>query len=172
MKYLVYSLLALSISFSSCDKCKDVDCVNGDCNKGNCDCYPWYEGERCEDEMREKFYARYDGTLTIDGESEPAYTILSEAGNELNKVDWGGSYILLTSSTEFTIPEQLITYEDAIFVLRGSGGTLKFDQLTIDFSYSFQGTTFYFHFTGYSNKRTEIQENDIIWDEIREYILR
>ena len=169
MKYLVYTLLAISFVFNGCDKCKDVVCINGDCNKGNCDCYDWYEGDKCENEMREKFYGTYEGTLNCDGESHPVYSILSEAGNELNKIAWdSGWYLELTSSTEFTVPEQLVTYDGNIYVLRGSGGSLKYHQITIDFSITYEGYTMYCQYVRYSNYKTSGQGKETIWDKLLE----
>lgn len=147
----LFFLLALNILITpSCDKCKEVDCNYGDCDKGNCNCYAYYEGSFCDIEMREKFYGRYDGVLKYDGTSEQVYTILKQAGNEAGKIDWDNTgYLLITGSTEFTIPEQLSTFNNKTYVLRGEGGNLSLDKLTIKWSLGYQGVTIYFEFFGY-----------------------
>ena len=151
MKNLICVMLIASISLYGCDKCKDVNCNHGECNKGDCICNDFYEGDFCDIEMREKFYGRYYGTLKFeDGTSEQVLTQLRKAGEEVSKIDWYNfGYLLLTGSTEFTIPEQVVTYDGEIYVLRGEGGNLEHDKLTINYSIGYQGVTLYYQFVGY-----------------------
>lgn len=169
MRLLYYSILFVSFVFYSCDKCKDVDCNYGDCVKGDCNCYDYYEGSFCDVEMREKFYGRYDGTLKYEGKSEQVYTILEKAGDEVSKIDWDNvGFLLITGSTEFTIPEQVVTFDDELYVLRGEGGTLDYHKLTIKYSVGYQGYTVYYEFVGfphvYKKEQEGINLKEIIWD--------
>jgi hypothetical protein len=83
MKYLSLLLtLTLSIPlFNSCGSaCDDVNCVNGKCNEGTCDCEEGWEGDLCDQEKEpysinvskmviEKFSAM-DGTREWDNEDD------------------------------------------------------------------------------------------------------
>jgi hypothetical protein len=93
-KLLLFLPLLTILMFSSCDSdpCKDVncgngtciegtcdcdegwggencdidlcaDCENGDCTTGDCNCFEGYEGDNCETEIREKFIGNWIGVL-------------------------------------------------------------------------------------------------------------
>jgi hypothetical protein len=83
MKYLSL-LLALTFTvplFNSCgNACEDVNCVNGKCNDGTCDCDEGWKGELCDEEKEpysinvskmviEKFNAM-DGSREWDNEDD------------------------------------------------------------------------------------------------------
>lgn len=56
--YLALILILLT-SFGCRDKCKRLDCVNGECVEGVCVCESGYEGGLCESLANEKFDAIY-----------------------------------------------------------------------------------------------------------------
>ena len=162
-----FSLFLLSVAFFlyGCDKCKDVNCEHGNCEKGDCNCYDYYEGSLCEIEMREKFYGRYNGSLNWDGGGEDVYTVLSEAGDEVSKINWDyTAYLEITGSTEFKVPEQISVINGDTYVLRGEGGSLDYKKLTINFSTTYEGYTMYFKFVGYPQlkKGQAINEHDVL----------
>lgn len=62
--------LAIALGFSACNKCKKADCQNNaSCEKkeGKCVCTEFYEGDKCENEIRKKYYGKYSGNASIQG---------------------------------------------------------------------------------------------------------
>ena len=68
---------ALTLTLTSCDECKDVNCDNGGtCAEGNCECTDTFYGDACEVECVNGTYA--DGTCGCDaGYEGPACTVES-----------------------------------------------------------------------------------------------
>lgn len=59
---LLSAFLMMSILFTFCsDPCKDIECINGDCDEGICNCTLGYEGTTCDSEIRTKYYGIYMG---------------------------------------------------------------------------------------------------------------
>lgn len=111
--------------FSSCDKCKDVDCKNGaSCNKGDCECTAFFNGDKCETEVRASYNARYAGTFTFsDGSKDRDTFELRSLGTDASKleiVDGEGLIFTLTSATNFSVLGEEIDGKD-IWRVTGSG---------------------------------------------------
>ncbi|HRQ30609.1 MAG TPA: hypothetical protein PLU49_11080 [Saprospiraceae bacterium] len=70
MKNLYFVLFLLSFGFisNSCvDKCKNVNCNQGICVEGTCNCYPGYSGEFCDIKLTSNFTADWAGSFACEG---------------------------------------------------------------------------------------------------------
>lgn len=114
MKIKILTMALAAISFlSSCDKCKKADCQNeATCEKkvGDCVCTDYFEGDKCETEVRKAFFDKFTGTVktTFFGTSseEPMSLICSSyssAQNFMLEDDDVKIYCQLTSKTAFKI---------------------------------------------------------------------
>lgn len=147
MKKLTFlSILTLFVGlFSSCNKCKDLDCQNGaTCEKreGVCICTFLYEGELCADEIRKTYAGKYNGTLTYPNPANPIARESSEIAVDVKPVGssaagigvdftfFGSDYELtgvITEKDKFTINNQSININGFgdVLVLESSNGTFS-----------------------------------------------
>ncbi len=94
------------------DPCKKVSCLNGGtCVDGNCRCnLPW-EGSKCEVDARDKFVGAWRGTDTC-GYSRDVFTTIIKSTVSATRIVFDeyyfGMYAELTSSTNLTIPTQIV----------------------------------------------------------------
>lgn len=79
--FLIIALMTFTsvTILSSCKKnpCKDVTCVNGDCNKdtGACECDTGYDGADCSKEVADKFVGMFDvNEICSFSGQKPPYT--------------------------------------------------------------------------------------------------
>jgi hypothetical protein len=57
--------ILLSLGMTNCsDPCKDVNCANGNCDEGICNCVAGYEGTLCDTEIRTKYYGIYTADIS------------------------------------------------------------------------------------------------------------
>ncbi len=71
---LISLLTALLGGFSSCNKCRNLDCKNeASCERreGICNCTYLYEGELCAEEVRVNHVGEYAGTITFPNPTNP-----------------------------------------------------------------------------------------------------
>lgn len=85
MKFLTLPVFILAIamfSFSSCDKCRKVDCQNGGtCNEGTCECPDGTEGTSCETVWRDAIIGTYQCIRTCEGSSQDTITVTINTDN-------------------------------------------------------------------------------------------
>lgn len=111
---IVFAVLFLG----SCkkDACEYADCRNGaKCDVGFCTCADFYEGERCEFKMSEKWVGTFKGkTSCLSSDSVVATISINESSSKIGTLIFdGGNYIgQITGSTTVAIPIQ--TYYDAL----------------------------------------------------------
>lgn len=110
------SILGLALTLLSCNKCKDVECLNGgDCNKddGKCICLTGYEGTDCGTEEREKFIAIYSASAScsISGSSNYTATISKSTGN-VTEVKLSGAWGIFSNTVKATVDGTDITIPD------------------------------------------------------------
>lgn len=67
LKLLFSTLLCTLLLFTSCNKCKDVVCINGECEKGECICDEGYEADDCSVAAAEKFLGDWEVDEDCDG---------------------------------------------------------------------------------------------------------
>ena len=132
---------ALTLSSCKKDPCKNVSCQNGGtCQDGNCKCnLPW-EGSKCEVDARDKFTGAWQGSEncgsprnynTTIGKSQasPVRITIYEPDFQINY------YAELTSSTNFTIPQQTYTVGTAVLQINGNG-SLNGNTLIMNVTYN------------------------------------
>lgn len=106
------------IFFTGCKKdlCEYADCRNGaKCDVGFCTCADFYEGERCEFKMSEKWVGTFKGkTSCLSTDSVLTTISINESSSKLGTLYFdGGNYIgNITGSTTVAIPIQ--TYFDPL----------------------------------------------------------
>lgn len=61
---------------TGCDPCSDIDCINGNCNDGTCECYDGYYGTLCDQSVNDN----EDDDDDDDNQSECEY--IQYSGNE------------------------------------------------------------------------------------------
>lgn len=116
---LSISLIVLAFGFSSCKKCQEQDCQNGaTCTilngEATCECTDFWEGDKCDSEIRNGYYGTYSGTVkygsltqsqsfvvSSDGTRETDIKIATGTGS--SDVTW---YVRLTDNNEFNIRDQ------------------------------------------------------------------
>lgn len=117
---MIVPALLLALGFASCDKCKKADCQNdATCEKkeGKCNCSTFFEGEKCETELRKKYYGKFIGNVELNGAQIPVPVTVSAYGSEANKLTavvdlTGGSATLvctLSNATDYTTNEVTTT---------------------------------------------------------------
>lgn len=134
MKKILFVLIICSFILTGCNK----------------ECQPWYEGKRCDVEMRDKFYGVFTGTLTGAGQSQTVTTTLTphSSGEQRMYVD-GVAYVDLTGSTTFEYPSQtIIDPTNGNWTINSGNGAIQDDQLTYNFYATIQGQAFNFGFVG------------------------
>ena len=98
------------------DLCEYADCRNGaKCDAGFCTCADFYEGDRCEFKMAEKWVGTFKGkTSCLSYDSVAASISINESSSKLGTLIFdGGNYIgNITGSKTVAIPIQ--TYFDAL----------------------------------------------------------
>lgn len=94
--FLAASMVLISIFFSACDECQNVNCINGGvCNSGQCDCLAGFSGNACqiEDECITKAISCENGKECVSGVCDCG-TWYNGAGCETKVVDdYVGPYI-------------------------------------------------------------------------------
>lgn len=138
-KLFAMAIAAMSL-FASCDKCKKADCQNDatcEKKKGDCVCTDFYEGTKCETEVRKNYYGTFKGTASF---TIPGYGTDSDDFS-MRVESYGGAktfqmvdpedasskiYCELTSKTAFKITGD--TDPDAAFT---GTGTISSSKLTI-----------------------------------------
>ncbi|MCB0482278.1 MAG: hypothetical protein KDC83_12670 [Flavobacteriales bacterium] len=142
MRKMMIAMFIASIGlFTSCDKCKKADCQNGaTCEKkvGDCECATFYEGDKCENEVRAAFSGTYSGTAKLGTSTLPTSIAVSN-GSGVSGLTFtatittpSGSTIYnvtgtLTDNTNFTIPAQSVPFtlspdpRDVSAMMSGSG---------------------------------------------------
>jgi hypothetical protein len=117
--------IVASFAFSSCDgdACEKIDCVNGDCFEGTCNCTPGYEYDadgKCTVESRAKLAGKYSTTEKCSTDPVGVYyeiTVNSTVGADVTKIDvlnfynsFASTAISATVETgnKITIPTQVL----------------------------------------------------------------
>ena len=144
MRKSLVALAVISLAlFSSCDKCKDADCKNAaTCEKkvGDCNCEYFYEGSKCEAEIRAGYVGKYIGTTTVVvdflGQSitdiSPDTIEIITNGSNVNSLgfkDDADMSLVLTSNTTFTAKYADL---DSTGISFEAGGTFSSTTLTLD----------------------------------------
>lgn len=149
MKTLKITLLVAFLGlFSSCDKCKDVDCLNGaSCNKGDCECTAFFSGDKCATEVRASYNAKYAGTFTYsDGSADRDTFELRSMGTDATKlevVDGDGLVITLTTATNFSVFGEEIDGNDKWTVTGTGNFTSTAMSFKVNTSYTESGKVIY-----------------------------
>lgn len=113
--FLIATAVILLILNGCGDACEDTTCRNnGICVDGTCECPLFYEGDFCEDEVREKYLGTYFGTLEAPFYTSERYFTLLRDDTGVEYLSFDGLIIILTSNTEFSFePNQV--YDDIDF---------------------------------------------------------
>jgi len=155
MKKLLMAIAVLSVGlFSSCDKCKDADCKNGaTCEKkvGDCNCPTFYNGTKCDGEVRSNYVGTYIGTsttvFTVQGqtitETETDTMEVITNGTTVTKLDIKGDGtsddpnvpLVLSNNTDFTATTSF-TENGTLINATGSG---KFTSTTLSLNATLSG---------------------------------
>jgi hypothetical protein len=136
-------LLAGCMLLTSCDPCRDVDCVNGECVEGSCVCSAGYEGLDCSTAINAKFSGTYTNSeaCTLSQPVSYAVTIAPKSGSptEITITGlWELPQATVTAQvddngTSFTIDNQpLGTY----FIVSSGNGSISADGNTITLNYT------------------------------------
>jgi len=90
MKNILRTFLLLSVLYSCGNPCDDIDCgLNGTCveDSESCLCDQYYEGTRCELEVRAKYLGTKTGTGLCESTQNPFdFTLNITPGVEVNEV--------------------------------------------------------------------------------------
>ncbi len=71
MRITIILLIAIIISTTGCDECRNMNCQNSvSCNDGTCNCEFGYEGELCQTLIRESMLGTYVGKYTCEGKGD------------------------------------------------------------------------------------------------------
>jgi len=154
MKKLYLALLLISVSLlsNSCvDKCKNVNCNQGICVEGTCNCYPGYSGEFCDIKLTSQFKAEWLGSFACEGISRDAAVKIIDFESDikrlqLNTVGMAIEFGTVTLSLDdkplnaycsddyksFDIPAQNVVFPPFIPGLPGISATITGTGLLID----------------------------------------
>lgn len=118
MKKLLSIAVLFLFLFTACDKCSDVECLNGgSCDKGECACPFEWEGDKCETKTLTKHMGEYSVNLKIGEVYDEDFEFeLFPDATDPKKFYIGsiteGVTVLLTSRTEFNVAEQSVLFPD------------------------------------------------------------
>lgn len=103
---LVFPLLFL-LGFSSCNRCRD-GCENGVCQKRECLCDLWWQGDACDYSLFRMYEGEYTGNDSCDDPMESvAFSLtVDEAIPNRMWINDAEFYIEFTDRTRFILPEQ------------------------------------------------------------------
>lgn len=128
---LLSGLLIGGSFVTSCNPCKDVDCVNGTCNEGDCDCDDGWEAADCTTEKRTKFIGDYSGNEACDSALVNTYSIeITTATTDVSNIiiyNLGGYDVDVKATVDagglsFTIPNQSVSAgPNTAYTFSGSG---------------------------------------------------
>lgn len=143
ISFLAFAL-AIVGTFASCsDNCQDVQCVNGTCNDGECECAAGYSGQDCGTALNSRFDGEfevsenclitggtpYNVTFSPKSSGPRDFTILGLWKSPQNIV----TAVIDDNGTSFTIERQGIVtgYE-----VEASVGTISSDGNTVNLTYT------------------------------------
>lgn len=138
------------IFITSCDPCKDVDCVNGTCAEGDCDCEEGWEAADCTTEKREKFLGTYTGNEICDTLGNlDSYTIGIEVGtgsvSNLNIDNFANFDVDVMATVNddglsFIIPNQSVSYGPNTSYTFSGSGQKNGSTITVNYTVIINGT--------------------------------
>jgi len=77
----------MSFIHSGCiDKCKDINCNNGFCEEGLCNCQDGWSGENCSDRASAIFNGAWQGQFNCEEESTNATLNILDDPDDLRKI--------------------------------------------------------------------------------------
>ena len=163
---MVLGIISLGL-FSSCDKCKKADCQNGaTCEKkvGDCVCATFYDGDKCDGEVKANYVGTYKGSAKLGGFVLPT-SIVVGSGSGVSALTFKATITTpsgpaeynitatLTDNTTYTIPAQTVSFSliapNTSAVISGSG-TLSASSATatLNFKANADGLNYTAAFTG------------------------
>lgn len=118
MKKLLSIAVLFMFLFTACDKCSDVECLNGgSCDKGECACPFEWEGDKCETKTLTKHMGMHNMNVQVTSffNEDFEVSVFIDSSNP-KKFYIGGSedgvYGILTSRTGFSLPSQTVLVPD------------------------------------------------------------
>ena len=143
---------AIALLFISCKKgpCDDVVCLNnGTCLNGDCFCPEWFEGDYCEQEIREKYIGTYRGDFSSTQSGQQTIDVIISSQGDTNASmlytdnDFFKKLDLLSSSSSHfnyfptkvfdTINQSIAgTNVDVVYEYSLRGGIFKGDSIVIE----------------------------------------
>ncbi len=116
----------LSFTWSSCDKCSSVKCINSiGCEDGTCICEQGYEGATCKNKANHKFLGAYDGRQNCDNNTkvlEISHVVSGEKPYEVTVVFNNNSVKATVKETQIDFFEQDILFNgDSTHILPTNG---------------------------------------------------
>ncbi len=145
----IFSLAFGLFIMSACDPCKDVECVHGECEEGDCICNTGYEGVDCATEMRTKFLGTY--TITDSCEPQSRNSTITTSTTAVTKViisniidaTLGGNAIADIDGNTISIAEQqVVDSQQNSWTVKGlSKGTLSGDSFSLSVRFTYGTNT-------------------------------
>ncbi|MEX2595699.1 MAG: hypothetical protein WEC59_02130 [Salibacteraceae bacterium] len=84
--FLRFTIACLFLLFAACNRCIE-NCENGICQKKNCVCDTWYEGNTCDRSSLEVFEKEYTGYLELNSDVVDTVSFhLKTSGNDPSKM--------------------------------------------------------------------------------------
>lgn len=86
-KFAFLFLFVLSLTLFNCtDPCEDVDCNQGSCIEGTCDCDDGFEGEFCDIRRSEIFAGQWEGPFDCVELTENAILNIEDDEEDIRKI--------------------------------------------------------------------------------------
>jgi hypothetical protein len=80
-------MLVLILTLFQCaDPCKEVECNNGSCLEGVCECDEGYEGEFCDGRKSERFTGQWEGLFDCVDISENATVNIEDHETDIRRI--------------------------------------------------------------------------------------
>lgn len=150
-KFGLLGALAITITMfvAGCSNpCKKVDCINGECVDGTCNCTAGYEGTDCGSAFNAKFDGSYSllETCTVSGPAVAYAVIVSPKSGTIDQVKFTGLWeipvtgiiaVIDADGTNFTIARQALNSTKDI---SATTGTISADGKTINLTYRIYDT--------------------------------
>ena len=116
--FAVLSVFAF-LNYSCNGACAGLNCVNGACDNGVCDCNEGYEGSTCNTPWSAKFVGTYEGTDCYDS-GIARFSISSTTKPDSLKYD-NKFYALIKDGTDLIFPDQNASVDGVEFIFSGTG---------------------------------------------------
>jgi hypothetical protein len=149
--FLLLTVATIALSCGKINPCGKIECANGgECKHGTCYCPVGYDGDLCEQEVRQRYAGYYRGTLVKDNVLYPDFILTSSAESVMStRLRFSQVYGDFLLNTYFQIPEQQYADGNTVCYVTAGQGFCDGEILQYEYTYTKDGVTYTGSYDGY-----------------------